>query len=284
MKFSQAAADVYVPDGGPVEEASTRVTHLAIGAHQDDLEILAHQAIAHCIENPDTSAFGGVVVTDGSGSARTGPYADKSNEEMKIIRRDEQRAAARLGKYAIQIQLAYPSAAVKSRDAGRAVEQDLLAILLRVRPREVFLHNPADKHDTHVGLFLRCLAALRQLPPTYRPERVVGAEVWRGLDWMLNEDKVVLDDSALPELRQQLMAVFDSQITGGKRYDEAAEGRRAANATFHDSHATDDTNRLTWAMDLTPLVEDATLSVAEFTAAKIDRLRADVLSRLDRMR
>lgn len=283
MKFHHPTADVLVPDGRPAEEAIARVTHLAIGAHQDDLEILAHQAIAYCINNQDTSAFGGVVVTDGAGSSRTGPYAAKTNEEMKAIRREEQRQAARLGQYAIQVQLDYPSAAVKSEAAGQDVEDDLYQILTAARPEEVIIHNPADKHDTHVGLFLRCLGALRRLSPEQRPTRVLGAEVWRGLDWMLNEDKVALDDSALPELRQQLLAAFDSQITGGKRYDEAVEGRRAANATFHDSHSSDEANRLTWAMDLTPLVTAPTMPVAEFISAKIDRLKADVVGRIDRM-
>jgi hypothetical protein len=57
-------------------------------------------------------------------------------------------------------------------------------------------------------------------------------------------------------------------------------GRRAAHATFHTSHATDRMNGITWAVDLTPLVRDDSLSITDFTAAHIDRLRADVVQRL----
>jgi hypothetical protein len=39
---------------------------------------------------------------------------------------------------------------------------------------------------------------------------------------------------------------------------------------------------ITWAMDLTPLVADATLDVATYTLGYLDRLRADVAARLQR--
>jgi hypothetical protein len=57
---------------------------------------------------------------------------------------------------------------------------------------------------------------------------VLGCEVWRDLDWLLDSDKVALDSSAKPELAAALLKVFDSQISGGKRYDLATLGRRAA--------------------------------------------------------
>ncbi len=284
MKFSHPQADVFVPDGSAPEAALGRVTHLAIGAHQDDLEIIAHSGITHCLDHPESSAFGGVVVTNGAGSARTGPYADRTDDEMQLIRRDEQREAARLGQYAIQIQLAHPSGAVKRGDEASDVEQDLEMLLAIASPQVVYLHNPADKHDTHVGVLHRCLAAFRGMPPERRPVQMLGVEVWRGLDWMLATDKVALDDSAHPQLRRDLLAVFDSQITGGKRYDAAVEGRRAANATFNDAHSIDAADHLTWAMDLTPLVVDTDLDLADYTLSYLDRLKADVSDRIARMR
>ena len=90
----------------------------------------------------------------------------------------------------------------------------------------------------------------------------------------------MLDASARPRLAAKLVGVFRSQIAGGKRYDLATAGRRLANATFFTSHATDRASALTWAMDLTPLVQDATASVEAFTLAYVDRLRADVAARL----
>jgi len=278
MKFSQPAADIFIPDGSPVAAALARTTHLCLAAHQDDIEIMAHSAIAECYGRTDLG-FTGVVVTDGGGSPRAGRFATMTDAEMKLVRRDEQRRAATLGRYAAQLQLAHPSAVVK--DAGtRVVVDDIAALLAPMAPRVVYLHNPADKHDTHIAVFHRCLAALRALPAERRPARVLGCEVWRNLDWLLDSDKVVLDDSAQPELAAQLIGAFESQVAGGKRYDLAIAGRRLANATFFTSHATDRANALTWAMDLTPLVADPTLDVETFTLGYLDRLRADVAARL----
>ena len=283
MNFSQPQADVYVPSGDDASAALARVTHLCIAAHQDDIEILAYDAICDCLDDPQHQAFGGVVVTDGGGSPRTGAYAQFTDGQMKDIRRQEQRDAARLGSYAIQLQLAHPSAEVK-RAPAPGLASDLAAIFTRCTPETVYLHNPADKHDTHVAVFLRTLEALRTLPPEQRPKRVLGGEVWRDLDWMIDADKVALDSGRRPELAMALLQVFDSQVTGGKRYDLAAAGRRLAHATFHTSHATDRLQGITWAMDLTPLVNDPTLDIAAFTLAHLDRLRADIAGRIARFR
>jgi LmbE family N-acetylglucosaminyl deacetylase len=271
---------VFVPDGRPVAAALARTTHLCLAAHQDDIEIMAYHGIVACCGRRDRG-FTGVVVTDGGGSPRAGRYGKYSDEEMKAVRRAEQRRAARLGGYAAVIQLAHPSALVK-RARADAVSADLAAILAATAPHTVYLHNPADKHDTHVAVFLRSLEALRALPGAKRPKQVYGCEVWRDLDWLTDADKRVLDVSARPKLAATLVAVFKSQIAGGKRYDLATAGRRLANATFHTSHATDRAAALTWAMDLTPLVENSRLSVEKFTLGHIDRLRADVAARLRR--
>ncbi len=283
MTFSRSDADVFVPQGGDPIAALSRVTHLCVGAHQDDIEIMAHAGICDCLEAPDKKAFGGVVVTNGAGSPRAGEYARLTDEQMQSVRRTEQRAAAMLGRYAIQLQLAHPSADVKT-PGHPGVTADLRALFSGCRPEVVYLHNPADKHDTHIAVLWRCLEALRALPAEQRPRRVLGCEVWRDLDWVVDADKVALDAGRQPELAAELLKVFDSQISGGKRYDLAALGRRAANATFHTSHATDRMAGVTWALDLTPLVADPALDPVAFTLAAIDRLRGDVEARMRKFR
>lgn len=281
MKFSRADADVFVPDGSDPAKALARTTHLCVTAHQDDIEINAYPAVAECYGRLDRF-FTGVTVTNGAGSPRAGKYAAITDAQMQDVRREEQRAAARLGKYNLQLQLAHPSADVK-QPGHPGVRADLQAIFSACRPGVVYLHQPADKHDTHVAVLLRCIEAMRSLPAKDRPKRVVGVEAWRGLDWLMDNEKVPLDCAAHPELALKLMQVFDSQIAGGKRYDLAAIGRRQANATFHTSHATDKFTEIAWAMDLTPLVTDEKLSVTDFALGTIDRLRADVAARLAKL-
>jgi len=279
MKFSHPAADVFVPDSGVAPEAAlARTTHLCVAAHQDDIEIMAYHGIADCFGQPD-KWFSGVIVTNGAGSSRTGLYGNYTDAQMQAVRLQEQRKAAVVGEYSIQIQLAHPSSAVKDK-ANAAVQSDLTTILAAAGADVVYLHQPADKHDTHIGVLAHSLAALRQLPADRRPKRVLGCEVWRDLDWMVDTDKQVLNTGRFPNLAMALVGVFDSQITGGKRYDLATAGRRMAHATYHTSHATDQYQGITWAMDLTPLVQDPTLSLADYTQQYIERFRQDVAARL----
>jgi LmbE family N-acetylglucosaminyl deacetylase len=279
MKFSHSAADVFVPDTALTPQAALeRTTHLCVAAHQDDIEIMAYHGIAECFGVAD-HWFSGVVVTNGAGSPRSGIYGSYTDAQMQEVRRQEQRKAALIGDYSIQLQLAHPSSAVKDR-ANADIQADLVKIFTAASAEVVYLHQPADKHDTHIAVLGHCIQALRKLPADRRPKRVLGCEVWRDLDWMLDADKQVLDTGKFPNLAMALVGVFDSQITGGKRYDLATAGRRIAHATYHTSHATDQFQGITWAMDLTPLIINPALSIAEFTQGFIDRLKQDVAARL----
>lgn len=274
ISLSRPGADLFVPDAQPAEQAAARITHLGIGAHQDDLEFMAYHGIHACYDVPGLS-FGGITCTDGRGSARQGPYANHSDDEMRAIRREEQRAAARLGKYGLMVQLDCPTVELKNAAVNPLVD-DLRTLLEFIHPRFVYTHNPADKHPTHLHVFAAVIEALRSLPADRRPEQVFGCEGWRGLDWMNDAEKVAQDVSGNSELAAALNLLFDSQIAGGKSYDLATEGRRRANATFFAAHAVDAATHLSFAMDLTPLVRDDTLDPVDYTLGFIDRFRADV--------
>ena len=271
-------ARLTIPDGKTVPDAISRTTHLGIGAHQDDLEFMAFHGILACYDKDDRW-FGGVTITDGRGSSRAGKFKEWSDEQIAAERIREQEAAAVIGQYSFIAQLGFNSAAV--RDAQQTAVRDELRRILEVsRPEVVYLHNLADKHDTHVGCALRCIEAIRQLPQADRPKRVYGCEVWRDLDWLVDTEKTPMPISARPELARALNEVFATQIAGGKRYDLAVLGRRTANATFSNAHSTDQESAMQWAMDLTPLAQDDSLDPIAYTAGFIDRLKADVTSRL----
>jgi LmbE family N-acetylglucosaminyl deacetylase len=263
-----------------VTEALGRITHLGIGAHQDDLEFMAFHGILNCFAD-EQKWFGGVTCTNGAGSSRTGPYANCTDAQMMAIRRQEQNAAATLGQFGVMLQLDYPSSAVKSA-TDPALKNDLKQIIAATQPDVVYTHNPADKHDTHIGVVIAALQAMRELPRDQRPAKVIGCEVWRNLDWLPDNEKVLMDVSGRDNLAAALNGVFDSQIAGGKRYDLATAGRRAANATFFESHATDKTNQLIFGMDLTPLVADESKDIAGYVCGLMDRLKADVRQKLSK--
>lgn len=278
MKLHNPHAETFVPDGAAFDDAFARITHLGIGAHQDDLEFMAFHGILACYDHDDLW-FGGVTCTNGGGSARTGPYAQCTDDEMMKLRRQEQNLAATIGRYGVMVQLNHPSSVVKN-PTDALLKNDLKQILAATRPRIVYTHNPADKHDTHIGVVVATLQAIRELPREQRPGKVWGCEIWRGLDWLPDADKVLMDVSGHENLAAALNGVFDSQIAGGKRYDLATQGRRQANATFFESHATDKTTLQIFGMDLTPLIQNDTLDIIQYVTAFIENLRADVAQKL----
>lgn len=281
MKFSLNTAEVFIPDGASEERALARTTHLCIAAHQDDIEIMAAQPILECFQQAE-QWFTGVVVTDGRGSPRDSLYKDYTDDEMRAVRFHEQRKAAYVGEFSAQIMLDLPSATVKDPSRQETVD-DFVHILRATKPQYVYTHNFADKHDTHVAVASRVVEAIRRLDQAERPERLVGCEVWRSLDWMIDPDKVLMNTSAHENLQFALLGVFDSQIVGGKRYDLASMGRRRANATYFESHGVDETHGLSYAMDMTPLIADRSLAPAVFVQEFIHRFAQDVDIRIRQM-
>jgi LmbE family N-acetylglucosaminyl deacetylase len=277
MKFSLPTAEVYVPDGLPVEQALARTTHISFAAHQDDIEIMAAGGILECFQQED-KWFTGVIVTDGRGSPRTDLYKDYTDDQMHDVRFKEQRKAAVVGEFAAQVFLDFPSKIIK--DASKADPVNDIAALLK---EVVYTHNLADKHDTHIGVAMRTIEAIRSLPAGERPKKLYGCEVWRDLDWMLDGEKVHFDLTKHENLQAALLGVFDSQIAGGKRYDLASMGRRRANATYAESHGVDQTLGLSYGMDLTPLITNPDQDISAFVLEVIQRFKEDVKDRLARM-
>jgi LmbE family N-acetylglucosaminyl deacetylase len=281
MKFHLESAQIFVPDGLTVGTALARTTHMAISAHQDDIEIMATGPLLECFQQEERW-FTGVVVTDGRGSPRSGLYKRYSDEEMRKVRFKEQCKAAVVGEYAAQVMLDYPSKSVKNGADQRPVE-DLAQLLQAARPQFVYTHNLADKHDTHIAVALKTITAIRSLPQAERPQKLYGCEVWRDLDWMLDQDKISFNLTSHENLQAALLGVYDSQIAGGKRYDLASLARRRANATYSETHVVDQATGLSYAMDLTPLIEDMEKEVIPHVESYIQRFLQDVARRIQRL-
>jgi LmbE family N-acetylglucosaminyl deacetylase len=278
MKLTLDTAELYIPDGVEESAALARTTHLAIGAHQDDLEIMASEGIVTCYQQPD-KWYTGVVVTNGGGTPRSGIYGNYTDEDMIQVRNKEQKKAAFVGEFAAQFLLDFPSGRVKD-GADQGPINDLAAIIEATKPEIIYTHNLADKHDTHIGVTLKTIAALRRVSQEALPKKVYGCEVWRDLDWMVDTDKIAMDVSTRENLQMALVGVFDSQIAGGKRYDLASMGRRRAHATYHQSHGVDQATGITFAMDLTPLIEDRDLDPLALVQGYLSNFLSDVTERV----
>ncbi|AUD63930.1 PIG-L family deacetylase [Tenericutes bacterium MO-XQ] len=281
MKLLKPTAEFFVFDGKPIDEAINRTTYMSIAAHQDDIEIMAYDGILKSFNSPNEWFFG-VVVTNGSGSARDGEYKNYTDEDMIAIRKLEQKKAAFIGEFGALALLDHPSKEVKNPKNTEIVDE-MLMLLNHAKPKVLYTHNLADKHDTHIGVTTKVIRALRKMDKKNRPEKVYGCEVWRNLDWMVDKEKVSFDVSGHPNLAESLVEVFDSQIVGGKRYDLAALGRRLANATFSESHFVDKSNAVSLAMDLTPLIINDELDITTYVLEYIERFKKDVQDRISKM-
>ncbi|MBQ7569215.1 PIG-L family deacetylase [bacterium] len=289
MHLHKDEAVVYLPgvgSRGNIVSADDRarlqtVTHLGIGAHPDDVEFMIWQGILQCYRHP-VRHFASLVITDGKGSSRIGPYADCSDEQIAQIRLGEQHRVAEAGGYAASISLGYSSEELRA-SAADLVCEDIKNVVSCLRPEVIYTHNLADRHDSHVAALLRVVQALRELGPDYYPREFYGCEVWRSLDWLAGEDRCVCDVGANPNLMQTLMGLYDSQISGGKNYAAANFGRRQSNATYSDAYHADDVSLLELAMDLRPLLINPSLTPEDYFSELNSRFSLDVRQRLRRM-
>jgi LmbE family N-acetylglucosaminyl deacetylase len=279
MRLYNRNALFHVPDRKDAGFALGRTTHLGIGAHQDDLEIMAFHGIKECYNNGE-KWFGGVTCTiseDFPGSLSKGK--DSNDSSPKEARQREQNLAADTGRYSFMLQLNYLSSFIKDPDCT-ALQEELYRVIKASGPEILYTHNPADKHPTHIAVFFSVIKALRELNPVDRPARVYGCEGWRTLDWLRDEDRIALDVSQHDQLARSLLEVYGSQIQAGKHYDRATMGRRMSNATFQKFLEPDRADQVWYAMDLIPLLEAPTLDVEDFILGHLEKFRENILENL----
>ncbi len=274
MKFHKPNSEMYVPDGMEPIAAFARTDYLAVVAHQDDAEYNSPAGILECFGKQDRW-FSAAIVTNGAGSSRTGLYADYTDEDMQKVRRLEQKKAAFIGEYGAVALLDYSSSETKD-PSNHAPVEDIAAIIRMSCPKVVCTHNLADKHPTHVAVAVKTIKAIRALPMDLRPEKLHGCEAWRSLDWVNDDEKVILDISSHPNILASLSGVFDSQIEGGKRYDAAIAGRRKLNATMISSHASDKAELVALYIDMTPLIKNDSIDIVEYIRGYIHRFEKSV--------
>lgn len=255
------------------------VKYLCICAHQDDCEIMAIDGILKGYHSKKYS-FALVVTADGGGSARTGEFKDFTDEEMKEVRIKEQEAASEIGKYNSLYLLNYSSKEIKDKSNSYIIDE-YIKIINDLKPEIIYTHSLLDKHPTHIGVVLKVIEAIRRMPKEKRPKVLYGCEVWRGLDWINDEKKIGFNVSKNEKLQKDLLNVFKSQIAGGKAYTKASIGRRYQNATYFQSHSVDTYKMVSYAIDMTPLINDINLSIKAFAISFVDDLKKEIENNID---
>ncbi|MGM9874265.1 MAG: PIG-L deacetylase family protein [Bacilli bacterium] len=265
----------------PQNRKEGKVKYLAISAHQDDVEIMAYHGISKGYRSKKYS-FAAIVTADGSGSSRTNEYKDYTDEMMKKVRIDEQKAASEIGRYHSLYLLKHPSSQIKDKNDEEIINE-YMSIIEELDPEIIYTHNILDKHPTHLGVVIKVIEALRRLNKKCHVKHLYGMEVWRDLDWANDEDKLAFDVSNNKKLQKDILNVFKSQIVGGKRYDLATIGRRYANATYAKSHSVDTMNMISFGIDLTPLIKNQQLSILDFATKIINNFKSSAINELENL-
>jgi len=78
MAFHNPSSTLFIPDSLPQDVAWSRVTHLGVGAHHDDLEFMAFHGIVACFDHAGGNWFGGGTCTDAGVSVWYSPIQKPS--------------------------------------------------------------------------------------------------------------------------------------------------------------------------------------------------------------
>lgn len=263
----------WTPAGSNIQSALAKANSIAVVAHADDaLIMLPDQATAV----GGTSGLIEILVTDGAGSVL--PPGCRTQSELVALREHEEIRVAQRAGFGGVIFLRASSATV--RDTGeRRVTQSIAAILACTHPEILVTHNPFDRHPTHLAVLARVLDAICRVPRRAWPLRLLGGEVWGGLDFLPAEIVQAHDISAQIETIGELMRLYETQNIN-QHYDLGAVGRYLSHATFHSSHARNEAVAMALTIDMTALLGRPASSLPDFVVRWFDRARNDQLTRL----
>lgn len=278
----------FIPNGVSLSEAvdSARGGSLGIGAHPDDLEIMAIRGIG-ISQGFTKRRFAGVTVTDGSTGTRKNGYENLTEEQIVETRLQEQNTAAMLGNYALQYNLGYKSVAIRdpNSETSRALVKKISAIIYKIQPYVIYTHNPFDNHLTHVAVMRSVVEAIRSIPGEERPQELYGCEVWGSLDWLPSLRKKFMDVTAFTGLQRNLIGCHESQI--GKDSDENSNynggtiGRERSNAVYARPHV-EGVMAAVLAVDLKELLDNPYMSIEDFAAKVLEEHAAESMARLNK--
>lgn len=290
LTFNKPEAAFYTP-----KNAAQKATVAVIGAHFDDVPIGAFGGVldtgsvtAEGFKRNEDQGLLAIITSDCRGSANRGRFANVTKDEMRLLRREEQKQEADLGEYAGVAMLDYSSAELKGgkdEDILKAAG-DIKKLLLESQPETVYLHAPFDRHETHLSSTLPALIALEQLrnEGKYVPKKVLGYEVWGNHDFV---GKVIDPEiqkrngieglfvqrsltHAEMDFQSKMIGCHVTQTEGSKDYVEATIGRQIANETFGEPRESNDIRGQLNMVDLMPIVRGemtVTDYVSRFTRA-----------------
>ena len=280
-----------------LENALTHATDIAVGAHPDDVEIMAGGILLNDQKIGAPTKWLSVIVTNGaaSNSVLVGDTSTKTPQERTAMRQHEQREAARLTNTPV-IQYKYHSAvtngfmgAAKKEEATAALET-LFAATPNVA--RIYGHNPLDKHDTHLGVLACMVGALRRTAKD-NPHltNVYGMEVWGGLSGVepeltlfpITDEVSKAGEETVLEKLGRVIGVYVSQIEGQARdYAKTTIARLIGHGGYvTNPFLSQPPEGMMLGLDMTELVQNQDLTLGQYAKVVLEKAALQKIAQLE---
>ncbi len=252
---------VPVQEGKSLEEFRGRNGNLVVISPHPDDDVLGAGGVMIAAAEEGRGVFS-VTVTDGRGSPRKGPSI--SDEEMVALRQKESLAALKAVGAAGGFYLRIRSSELDG-SGGKEVQRELQDLFEWLKPAEIFLPAPYERHRTH----LRCTRlAIEALRNSTAPRPLVLAYSLWGNFW--GEKKRVVRDIT-PFIRKKVEAVLaHSTQIAYKNYQQGILGKNNSEAVFWESHEVQKADFVEIFLDMSEFLEAKELSLAEFIRQDVE--------------
>ncbi len=232
---------------------------LVISPHPDDDVLAAGGSMAAASE--EGKGVFSVYLTDGRRSPKKGP---EETDDMMALRRTKEAIAA------LRAIGATGGFFLKGRreeleKGGERMEGELIKILKLIRPEEVLLPAPYERHPTHQRCSLLSLKSLRLVPG--QKIRLLGYSLW-GSFWGA-EKRVVRDITPFIQKKIQAIRAHRSQIAS-KNYLQGILGKSHYEAVFWESHEPQKMAFVEIFLTMNELLENPKLTLGDFIRQDVE--------------
>jgi N-acetylglucosamine malate deacetylase 1 len=257
---------IAIREGKSLDEFRGRSGNLVVISPHPDDDVLGAGGVMIAAAEEGRGVFS-VTVTDGRGSPRKGLVI--SDEEMAALRQKESMAALKAAGAVGGFYLRKKSSDLEG-EGGKEAGIELKEIFEWLRPGEVFLPAPYERHKTHIRCTRLAIEALRS--STAPKPLVLGYSLWG--NFLGGKKRVVRDIS--PFIRKKVEAVLaHSTQIAYKNYQQGILGKNNSEAVFWESHEAQRADFVETFLDMTELLAAKDLSLADFVREDVeDFLRA----------
>jgi LmbE family N-acetylglucosaminyl deacetylase len=240
---------------------------LVVSPHPDD-DVFGAGGTMALIADQGRGVFS-VCVSDGRGSPRKDRMT--TDEEMAFCREKEALASLKVIGAAGGFFLRRQSPDLR-KDGGAGAREELQGILQMLRPAEVYLPAPYERHRTHQLCTALALDALRAVVDW--PMEVLGYSLWGCFSG--GKRRVVKDIGSVIRRKAEAVLAHASQIEY-KNYHQGILGKNSFEAVFLESHEVQKFSFVEVFLDLREFLTRKDLSIQSFMREDLESFQKSYL-------